>query len=124
VDSRSKEHIHRPDRTLPLETIPEVDKPKKEGQPQGLLNQGNTCFLNSTLQCLKAITKSRELRQTNTKTHSTTNRLLKCVGELEKTDKTYIPFPLLQVIHTLMQHVKGTEADAHEFLIAVINDGF
>jgi len=68
------------------------------------------------------IDEIREIRVSTKKPMKTRDRLLLCVRKLQKTEPAYTPFPLIQNISSLIHYKKGEPADAHEFLIAVIND--
>jgi len=97
-----------------------------DGYGRNYTNSQSVTSLNATLQCLKAIEEIREFKYAKTKARSTNDRLLKCIGELQKTAPAYVPSPLIQYrdIPNLIQYEKGEQAEAHEFLIAVINDLF
>ena len=56
------------------------------------------------------------------KSITTQERLVVCARELQGTGTAYTPSPLIQQIPNLIRHNKGEPADAHEFLIALIND--
>ena len=45
-----------------------------------------------------------------------------CIRELQQPGTAYVPAPLIQQIPHLIQYRKGDPADAHELLIALIND--
>jgi len=94
--------------------------PTKPGP--GLRNTSNTCFLNATIQCLGAIDEINESRTSTKKPMTTQDRLVLCIRELQKTETAYTPFPLIQHIPSLIRYKKGEPADAHDFLIALIND--
>jgi len=53
---------------------------------------------------------------------TTQDRLLVCVRELRGPGTVYTPAPLIQQIPNLIRYKKGDPADAHELLIALIND--
>jgi len=56
------------------------------------------------------------------KSTTTKDRLLVCVRELQGTGTVYTPAPLIQQIPNLIRYNNGEPADAHELLIALIND--
>jgi len=56
------------------------------------------------------------------KSTTTQDRLLVCVKEFQGPGKAYTPAPLIQQIPNLIRYKKGDPADAHELLIALIND--
>jgi len=53
---------------------------------------------------------------------TTQDKLLICVRELQEPGTAYTPAPLIQQIPHLIRYKKGEPADAHELLIAMIND--
>jgi len=56
------------------------------------------------------------------KSTTTQDRLVVCVRELQGPGTAYTPAPLIQQIPNLIRYKKGEPADAHELLIALIND--
>jgi len=120
-DSASKKAERR--MSLPREPERNVERspsPTKSGQ--GLQNTGNTCFLNATIQCLGAIDEVNQMHILTKKSTTTQDRLLVCVRELQGPGTAYTPAPLIQQIPNRIRYKKGEPGDAHEVLIALIND--
>ena len=89
---------------------------------RGLQNARNTCCLNTTIQCLGAIDEVSQVHSPTKNSTITQNRLLDCVKELQRQGTVYMPTPQIQQIPDLIRYKTGDPADAHELLIALIND--
>jgi len=89
---------------------------------RGLQNCGNTCFLNAAIRCLGAIDEINQAQLLTNKTTTTQEKLMICIRELQQPGIAYVPTPLIQQIPQLIRYKKGEPADAHELLIAMIND--
>jgi len=109
--------------SLPRESDCNVNwSPSPTKSFRGLRNTGNTCFLNPTIQCLGAIDEVNQMHFFTKKSTATQDRLLVCVKELQGPGTAYTPAPLIQQIPNLIRYKKGDPTDAHELLIALIND--
>jgi len=89
---------------------------------RGLRNCGNTCFLNAMIQCLGAIDEVNHAKLLTNKTTTTQDKLMICIRELQQPGTACVLTPLIQRIPQLICYKAGEPANAHELLIAVIND--
>lgn len=67
--------------------------------PAGLINLGNTCYMNSTLQCLRYIEGFRKL-VSNVPTSSLAHELSQLYNELDRSASPVIPGRFLQILRT------------------------
>ena len=89
---------------------------------RGICNTGNTCFLNATIQCLGAIDEMHQADLSIQAPLTTHDDLLGCLRKLRLPGITCNPAALIKRIPHLMQHIPGDPGDAHELLIALINE--
>ena len=94
--------------------------PSQQRSGRGLCNTGNTCFLNTTIQCLGVIDEVSQVLPSTKEPTTTQDTLLVCIRELQKPGTAYTPAPLIQRIPHFVRYRRGDPADAHELLIALI----
>lgn len=93
--------------------------------PGGMSNLGNTCYMNSTLQCLKSVNGIKSILERSN------NTLLQSLGalyqELESTGSSVIPFTFVNNLRRLhqqfaeMSNGRYMQQDAEEFLNVLLN---
>ena len=89
---------------------------------RGICNIGNTCFLNATIQCLGAIDEMHQAGLSIQAPSTTHDDLLGCLRKLRLPGTAYTPAALVKRIPHLIRHIPGDPGDAHELLIALINE--
>jgi len=89
---------------------------------RGICNTGNTCFLNATIQCLGAIDELHQAGLSIQTPPTTHDDLLECLRKLRQSGVAYNPAALVKRIPHLIRHIPGDPGDAHELLIALINE--
>ena len=89
---------------------------------RGICNDGNTCFLNATIQCLGAIDEMHQAGISIQAPSTTHDDLLGCLRKLRLPGIAYNPAALIKRIPHLIRHIPGDPGDAHELLIALINE--
>jgi len=74
------------------------------------------------IQCLGAIDEVNHAKLLTNKTTTTQDKLMICIRELQQPGTACVLTPLIQRIPQLICYKAGEPANAHELLIAVIND--
>jgi len=118
-NAEKKLHLPREPRG-PERNVERSPTPTKSGRE--LRNTRNACFLNATIECLGTIDEVNQVHSLTDKSTTTQDRLLICVRELQAPGTAYTPALHIQQISHLIRYKKGEPADAHELLIAMIND--
>lgn len=103
-----------------------VDQIAQKGAslPAGLQNLGNTCYLNSTLQCLRDIGELRPLLVGSGS--SLPSMLAGVLQELDRSGSSVVPYAFLSALRSQfpqfaeMQHGRFSQQDAEELLNAVL----
>lgn len=103
------------------ENPPGVEKPKFK--PCGMLNLGNTCYMNASIQCMASIPQFvPALQALDSPQHKVThalNYVLKTI--LERQNSSFDPTNFKSLIGECIPFTKGfDQQDAHEFTTAII----
>ncbi|ORE00480.1 UBP2 [Hepatospora eriocheir] len=93
-------------------------------KPKGLLNNVNTCFFNSSMQCLLSIDDfTRFVMKTKFDRNSQpiSYLLQEFVGDYKASSHSYNPSKFIQQIKTYIPLFRGRQEDAHEFFNVLLD---
>ena len=129
----------RPDQNPEMAESMELDQSGAMGLPRGIVNLGNTCYMNATVQCLKAVPELKEalrrfsppadpsLAPHDSTTQSLTVSLRNLFSFLDRSGEPLQPLMFLQALHSVVPAfaIKGPrgglqQQDAQECWIEIL----
>ncbi|OLL22164.1 Ubiquitin carboxyl-terminal hydrolase 6 [Neolecta irregularis DAH-3] len=96
-----------------LEDMTENELAKTNQFPAGLVNIGNTCYLNSTVQCLRQIPELQESLQSYSGTNDVPSNLLAIFNQLSQTTRAIPPISLITYLRTAFPQFAQRNSAGH-----------